>query len=326
MRRLANGQGSVYKLAGRRSRPWAARKTIGWNEKGQPQYKFIGYFRTKTDAMAALMDYNKSPHSLNGERLKDIYEPFFESYKEKRADTTIESMETKWRHLSPLHDANISDLTRKDIQLFFDNLDATDNTKRKVKIALKLIFDYAVRYDIIPPERTAILDYLDLTGSKDVERRPHNRITDEEIEHLWDMDDEISQFVLYLIYTGLRCGEYQNVTDAGSIENNIIHVGKSKTAAGVRDIPLSDKALKLTKIPHFSSYDTMKYRYKIWREKNGFDHKLHDTRHTCISLLTEAKTDERVIRAIVGHSGSSITEQVYTHISIEEKLDALNRI
>lgn len=326
MKRLANRQGSVYKLSGTRSKPWTARKTVGKNEKGQPKYKYIGYYRTKTEAMNALMDYNKSPYSLNGELLKDIYERFFEAYKEKRAASTVDAMETKWRHLSPLHDAKLSDLTRKDLQEYFDHLDATEITKRKIKVTLKLIFDYAVRYDIIPPERTAILDYIDLSG-KEIERRPHNRITDEEIEELWEIDDEMSQFLLFLIYTGLRCGEYQSVTENGSIDaDNIIHVTQSKTAAGVREVPLSDKALKLTRRSVFPSYDNMKYKYKLWRKEHGFEHKLHDTRHTCISLLTEAKVDERIIRAIVGHSGSSITEQVYTHISNEEKRDALNKM
>lgn len=326
MKRLANRQGSVYKLSGTRSKPWTARKTVGKNEKGQPKYKYIGYYRTKTEAMNALMEYNKSPYSLNGELLKDIYERFFESYKEKRAASTVDAMETKWRHLSPLHDAKLTDLTRKDLQEYFDHLDATEITKRKIKVTLKLIFDYAVRYDIIPPERTAILDYIDLSG-KESERRPHNRITDEEIEELWEIDDEMSQFLLFLIYTGLRCGEYQSVTENGSIDaDNIIHVTQSKTAAGVREVPMSDKALKLTRRAVFPSYDNMKYKYKLWRKEHGFEHKLHDTRHTCISLLTEAKVDERIIRAIVGHSGSSITEQVYTHISNEEKRDALNKM
>lgn len=327
MRRLANGQGSVYKLSGRRSRPWAARKTTGWNEKGQPKYKYIGYYRTKTEAMTALMEYNKSPYSLNGEKLKDIFEQFYESYKEKNSERTADAMLTKWRHLSPLHDENIVDLSRKDLQTYFDRLKATEITKKKIKVALKMIFEYAVRYDVIPPERPSILDYLDLSSNIEVNRKPHNRITDEEIEQLWEMDDKMSNFVLFLIYTGLRCGEYQTVMEEKTIDDDmVIHVTRSKTSAGVRDIPLSDKAQKLLNLPDFFSYEAMKYQYKVWREKNGFEHKLHDTRHTCISLLTEAKADERVIRAIVGHSGGSVTENVYTHISIEEKRDALNKI
>lgn len=52
----------------------------------------------------------------------------------------------------------------------------------------------------------------------------------------------------------------------------------------------------------------------------------HCTRHTCISLLTEAGVDERIIQQIVGHKGQNVTQAVYTHIDLPAKLEAINRI
>lgn len=52
----------------------------------------------------------------------------------------------------------------------------------------------------------------------------------------------------------------------------------------------------------------------------NMEHKPHDTRHTCVSLLTEAGVDERIIKKIVGHKGKSVTETVYTHLDLEIKL------
>lgn len=49
----------------------------------------------------------------------------------------------------------------------------------------------------------------------------------------------------------------------------------------------------------------------------NMEHKPHDTRHTCVSLLTEAGVDERIIKKIVGHKGKSVTETVYTHLDLE---------
>lgn len=57
-----------------------------------------------------------------------------------------------------------------------------------------------------------------------------------------------------------------------------------------------------------------------------FTHKPHDTRHTCITLLTEANVDPRIIRQIVGHKGDSLTENIYTHVDICKKLEAINKI
>jgi integrase len=57
------------------------------------------------------------------------------------------------------------------------------------------------------------------------------------------------------------------------------------------------------------------------------NHTPHDTRHTCISMLTEKDVSPTYIKMIVGHSGAmSLTERVYTHIDIAELLKAINKI
>ena len=53
----------------------------------------------------------------------------------------------------------------------------------------------------------------------------------------------------------------------------------------------------------------------------------HDTRHTCVSLLTEAHVDQTMIKKIVGHAGAmSLTERVYTHLDIETLVEEINKI
>ena len=326
MRKLANGTGSVYKLSGKRTNPWAARKTVGWNEKGHPKYKFIGYYRTRTEAVKALMEYNKSPYSLSGETLLDVYEKFIVGYEKNHKPNTIDAFKAKWKHLSPLYDEPVAKLTRKTLQVFFDNLNASKLVKVKVKMVLKAILDYSVRYDIIPAERLIILKYIDLSSQIVNDTVEHTAYTKEEIERLKQINDKMSKTILFLIYTGLRAGEFCDLTDESIDDDMVIHVEDSKTEAGKRDIPISDKAQKLAPIPHFKSYDRLYYQYRVWQKKHDFDHHLHDTRHTLISLLTEAEVDERIIRSIVGHKGSGVTEEVYTHISIEAKREALNKI
>lgn len=326
MKKLANGIGSVYKLSGNRRNPWAARKTIGKNEKGHPIYKFIGFYRTRTEAMRALMEYNKSPYSLDGERLIDMYNRFIEAYKLNHKPKTVHNIEISWDHLKPLHEKSIAKLSRKDLQLYFDGLEVTEQVKHKIRSTLRMIYDYSIRYDVIQPERVVILDYIDLSSKvagRTVERKP---FTKEEIKRLEQMDDNMSRIVLFLIYTGLRAGEFCDMTDKSIDEDMVIHISDSKTAAGIRDVPLSEKAKKLLPVPHFDGYEYLKYYFTVWRTKNGFDHTLHDTRHTLVSLLTEAKVDDRIIKSIVGHKGKDVTEKVYTHISIEAKREALNLI
>ena len=62
-------------------------------------------------------------------------------------------------------------------------------------------------------------------------------------------------------------------------------------------------------------------------EQLGYDQTPHCTRHTCISMLTEAHVDQTMIKKIVGHSGAmTLTERVYTHLDIETLVEAINKI
>ena len=53
----------------------------------------------------------------------------------------------------------------------------------------------------------------------------------------------------------------------------------------------------------------------------------HCCRHTCISMLADARVDQTTIKKIVGHAGAmTLTEKVYTHMDIGELVKAINLI
>ena len=61
-------------------------------------------------------------------------------------------------------------------------------------------------------------------------------------------------------------------------------------------------------------------------EQLGMEHTPHCTRHTCISMLSEAGVQDTTIKKIVGHSGAmSLTEKVYTHLDVQILIDAINK-
>ena len=56
-------------------------------------------------------------------------------------------------------------------------------------------------------------------------------------------------------------------------------------------------------------------------------HKPHDTRHTCVSMMTMKEVNPTWIKKIIGHSGAmSLTEKVYTHVNVKALLKEINRI
>jgi len=85
----------------------------------------------------------------------------------------------------------------------------------------------------------------------------------------------------------------------------------------------------LLSTPDGKQMDYRKYYDSCWIpiiEQLGMTHRPHDTRHTCVSLLTAAGVDERIIKKIVGHKGQGVTKAVYTHVEIGELLEEINKI
>jgi len=53
---------------------------------------------------------------------------------------------------------------------------------------------------------------------------------------------------------------------------------------------------------------------------------LHDTRHTCASLLVALDVHPRIAMKILRHSQISMTMEIYSHVTDEQTRDALERL
>ncbi|MGL5857275.1 MAG: tyrosine-type recombinase/integrase [Angustibacter sp.] len=54
--------------------------------------------------------------------------------------------------------------------------------------------------------------------------------------------------------------------------------------------------------------------------------RLHDLRHTCVSLLLTLGVNPRVVMEIVGHSALEMTMNVYAHVAVGDQRAALNQL
>lgn len=55
------------------------------------------------------------------------------------------------------------------------------------------------------------------------------------------------------------------------------------------------------------------------------NHLPHDCRHTT-TMLDNANIDRTMVKLILGHSSSDITECAYTHKTLEQRVEAINMI
>lgn len=328
-----NSTGSVYKLSGKRRNPYAARITTGYKSnvetgKSFPIYKFIGYYPTQDEALAALLEYNNNPYEIDGTTFSELYKKWIQSKEEKNLSyNTIRKYDLAFDYLKPLHDAPIKDFTLPFIQSYFDKLKASKSVLHLVESVLRQSIEYAAKRGMVQVSTTKIMDLVDTEPRKETHSIERTVFTKEEREKLWKYkENKWIAMILVYIYTGVRFAELQNLTEE-CCHDDYIEIKESKTVSGIRDVPLSDCVKSLLPIDGIPSYNVFRYNFTEALNQIGiYNHRIHDTRHTFITMMTEVGTDQRILKQIVGHSERGVTENVYTHISIEKKIEAVNKI
>lgn len=342
--KLPNGYGSVTKLSGARRKPWIARKTVGIIE-GKQERVVIGCFKTKAEALQALSEYNACPYDVESGTLTfaDIYKKWFsETFDEDTNRSTIKNYEAAYKHCDALKSKKIKDIRTADMQKAMNECPRGHSTASRMKIMFGQIYKYCLANDIVKRNYAEALKVKQKAEATD-----RTRFTPEEIERLWSLSAESQyvQFVLIMIYSGCRINELLSLKiEDVKLGKQYFTIRQAKTASGVRDVPIADKVLPFWKAflkqsqcewmftttggKTKLSYDNFIKRY--WKPlcaNIGVDHVPHETRHTCISMLTEAGVNPTYIKFIVGHKSiMDLTERVYTHIQMSELIEAINKI
>ena len=327
--KLPNNYGTIYKLTGNRRRPWVAKKMVGkeLNEKTRRNrilYVTLGYYESKVDALQALAAYNANPYDpvRRAKTVREVYEAWSAEY----FPTLKVSAPYKaaWAVLEPMGDRALADLTLDDLQFIIDHSDKNSPTLTNVKLLLSLMYKYAVVHEIVPPTKHEMVSYIRIP-KKNPNAITRKIFTPDEIRALWQNPHKpTNRLALILIFTGLRVGELLDLKDEDvDFDAQRISITHAKTAAGIREVPIGDKILPLMK--EFMSERRQKYsatKAKIV----SLGHTPHDTRHTFASLAAEAGIDQRLIDAMLGHSGGNTALKIYTHFSLEAKLEAVNNL
>lgn len=248
------------------------------------------------------------------------------------SSSALAAYSNAYKKCDKLLDRRVDTITWADLQGLIDDMHEQGlsySSKKKVKNVCSMVLDYAVAMQYIGHNYANMVDI-----GKNMKPNPHKPFTEEEISELWMHKEEHGvDIILMLIYTGMRVNELLNMKKHNvDIHNKFLHVVKSKTAAGIRFIPIHRRIFPfvLSRMDKSSAYlieqyDGKPYSYsgftRLWRlalDKYGMGfHKTHDCRHTMASRLDTAGANETARRLILGHAQQTVTDG-YTHKGIEE--------
>ena len=321
--KLPNGYGTVYKLSGNRRRPYVVKKSIDGKQ------KTLGYFADYQEAFEYLVEIN---HCTPSHEL--TFSAVYYAWKARHFEMIGKSSQTaytiSYRHLSPLHAMPFASITYPDLQAAIDKVEAGYCTRKKCRVLLSQMYKYAIKNGITDAD---LSPYVELPKHVPVfKKKP---FTVRQIGKLWrstDINGVID--VLILIYTGMRVGEYLALTPADvKPRQRYIDIKHSKTAAGIRKIPIHHKILDYLierkasgQICPCMTYDSFRRLWDRAMKAVSMKHTPHEARHTLATLLDRAEVNETTTRMILGHARQGVTKGVYTHKSLADLRKAIGRV
>lgn len=330
-----NGYGCVKHLSGSRRNPFAFVVT----DHGKQIVK--GYFPTKMAALAYQVEYwnTHGRTRLSEITLEELYAEWLPAHRPYVTEGTVRSYQSAYGHLCPLYGMPINEIKYKHMQAALDAMGGLSHaSKKKVRNLLSLLWAYARQMDYTSNDYTGLLRI-----GKNRPVNPHHAISRRKVNALWKMVDVPGiDIILILIYTGMRSGELRALLKSDvNRRQKYIRIRKSKTAAGVRIIPihsrlwpLIEKRLRFPGSHLFCDASGKPYTYsrlarlfvRIMKLVHGEKHKPHDTRHTCATWLDDAEVNDNAKKMILGHARNDVTNGVYTHKTLRQLRKAIEKI
>ena len=341
--RLENGFGGISHLGGNRRKPYRARVTTGWSEDGKQLYKTVGYYKTRKEALAGLLEYHNNPLVFDNKSITfaEVFERWSKTKYEDATKSSINLYNAAFMHLEPLHHIPFVSVRPDNMRACISNCDRGMSTKKSIKVLCKQLYDWAIENDLVDKNYATFIKLKEdeKTMEKQTERIP---FTNEEIQTLWDnLDMNCMDTILILLYSGMRIAELLMLkTENVNLTERWVKTGV-KTAAGKdRIIPIHKDILPLIEKrydpnneylimnPHGRKMQYGNYRKMRWdiiMEKLDMNHLPHDTRHTFASELHKKGVSELHVKRILGHSNKDVTEH-YTHILVQDLVKEIDKI
>ena len=334
--RKPNGYGSIKKLSGNRRRPFVF--VVTQEGKQRP----VEYFETQVEAEIYQADYNKihTNHSLPGHKITfaEVFYRWLPAHvaDNEPAQTTIYNYHNSFQHCLSLHELPIADIKYADYQRVIDGMKKerlSYASMKKVRSLISLLLKFATEYEIVNKNYAPLLKI-----GKNRPVRPHKPFSRQQINRLWQCYVSGTDSILILLYTGMRVGELLALEKRSvNLRQRFIRIIKSKTASGIRIIPIHTRIVPLIEDrmrrpgvfllsdPEGRSYNYSRFCSSWRRVMTAIHakHTTHDCRHTVATLLDNAGANENAKRRILGHASGDVTDRVYTHKNLRQLRKAI---
>lgn len=335
--RNPNGYGSVVKLKGKRRKPYAVRKTIGWDDRAYPIYAVLGYYSTRAEAMMALAEYNHDPYDIDLSKitLKELFERWSKYELPKLGNSLQAAHKAAYNYCKNLENVEYKLIRKFHMQECIDNCGKSGSTQTNIKNLWSTLDKYAYDLDIISKcysanltttQTEAIIQRIPFTKEeiKDIEAHVGNQYYDE---------------TLFMLYTGCRVSEMLSTRCENiDLEARTIVLGMKTEAGKNRIVPIHKKL-----IPVIEAHLNGEYLFDYTRsekaknpekallikflhawEKYFPNHDTHDCRHTFRSALDKKEANKVCVNLIMGHKTGDIGERVYTHKTISDLIETID--
>lgn len=251
------------------------------------------------------------------------------------------NMITAYNNSKGLYDFIYRELRTSDFQGFINSSGKGAPTIESMVKLYRNMDKFALQEDIIDK---SYADYIIKPQSIAKERTP---FTYEQVEALWNIEPQnnaeslIRDIYLIALYTGCRAEEIFSIFNKNVFLDEGYLITGIKTENGKnRQIPIHHKIKEIIKKYYdpkkeflftknngtrffYGDFSTMHRKY--FRDKYTFleNKSLHFARHTVETELQKFNVKPIIINSILGHRNGSTGADIYTHISLEEKKNAI---
>ena len=254
--KLPNGYGSVYKLPGNRRNPWAVRITVSrtLDDSGQThwKYKYLGYYKTRADAITALAHYNSNPYDMDANKVtfSEVFEKWSSEHFPKVSKSNIQGYNASYKLCGALESMKFHEIRKSHLQSIVDSCGKNYPTLKKLKVLFTCLYKFAMENDIFAKDYAK---YVDISQYKDRNPNKYDRkpFSKEEIKTLWKWKDtnEYISIIIMLIYSGCRISELLDLKKENiNMKERCFDIVAAKTEAGIRKVPIADKTLPFLSI------------------------------------------------------------------------------